>query len=238
MAHGEEELLATYLNVGIFTRGHYDFEPPQKKRPKKNILLTIQGEWSAYLMSDTYFAKRLADDISYTWDRLINHFTETLLAGTGVSVWKPATFSTAERGLRCMALEDRFSRRILGEAVQGAIETGMKLKQDRYARMIYPGRGIADFKLAYIILVLAYPFHDEAQSELKLGYEEYRQLRAMILEAYCLAVLYTNRSLNSVVAIGMDTHSSQTGREVGSEDFFTIRIDEWTPSWRPRPSRR
>jgi hypothetical protein len=224
MAHGEEELLATYLNVGIFTHGHYDFEPPQKKRPKKNVLFTIQGEWSAYIKSDTYFAKRLADDISYTWDRLINHFTETLLAGTNVSVWKPATFSTAERGLRCMAMENRFQRRILGEVVEGVIETAMKLKQDRYARMIYPGLGLADPKLAYIILVLAYPFHDEAQSELKLGYEQYRQLRAMILEAYCLSVLYTNRNLSTVVAIGMETGSTS-----GSEDFFTVRINEWTP---------
>jgi hypothetical protein len=230
MAHGEEELLANYLNVGIFTNGHYDFEMPEKKRSKKAVNVTIQGEWSAYLVSDTYFAKRLADEISYTWDRLINLFTNTLLTGTSISILgRLATFSTAERGLRFMAMEDRFSRRLLGEAVQGALETAMKIKQDRFGRVILPGRGAADPRLAYLMLVVAYPLHLEAQGKLKRGYEQYREVRVRILEAYCLGILYTNRNLSTVVAIGMDAHPSQTGREFGSEDFFTMHIDEWTP---------
>jgi hypothetical protein len=129
-----------------------------------------------------------------------------------------------------MAMQNRYQRRILGEIVQDVIETAMKLniklKQDRYARMIF---GMGDPKLAYVFLVLAYPFHCQAEGEVTLSYEQYRQLRTMILEAYCRAVLYTRRSLNTVVAIGMGPHSSQTADEFGSVSFFTMHIDEWTP---------
>jgi hypothetical protein len=77
-------------------------------------------------------------------------------------------------------------------------------------------------------MVLAYPVDLEAHGGLERGYDQYRETRAALLEAYCLVVLYENRHLNSVVAIGMDAHSSQTGRKGGSEDLFAMRIDEWS----------
>lgn len=138
LAHGEEELLANYLNTGIMMGGEYDFEPPRKKKAENAALMTVQGEWSAYVLSERYFAKALADDISYTWDRLITVFTKNLLEGTSVAVLgAQATIGTAEGGLRFMAMESRFSRRMLGEAVDGAMKRAMKLKQDRYARVIF-----------------------------------------------------------------------------------------------------
>lgn len=65
LAHGEEELLANYLNTGIMTGGEYDFEPPRKKKAENAAVMTVQGEWSAYVLSERYFAKTLADDVSY-----------------------------------------------------------------------------------------------------------------------------------------------------------------------------
>src|SRR5258708_39863263 len=70
LAHGEEELLARYLTTGIVTGGNYDFEPPRRASAKDFSVMTVQGEWSAYIMSEAYFAKTLADDKSKTWDRL------------------------------------------------------------------------------------------------------------------------------------------------------------------------
>ncbi|OCK55550.1 hypothetical protein [Bradyrhizobium sp. LMTR 3] len=229
LAHGEEELLASYLNTGIRSGGNYDFEPPREKGTEKFVRMTVQGEWSAYVRSEAYFAKTLADDISKVWDRLINLFTQNLLAGTSVTVLgAQTTVATAEYGLRFMAMESRFSRRILGQAVQDALRTAMDQKRDRYTRVIFPGGGSADPRVAYLIMVLAYPVDLEARGGLKRGYEEYRETRAATLEAYCLVILYENRHLNTVVAIGMDAHSSQTGRKGGSEDMLTMRIDEWT----------
>jgi hypothetical protein len=120
LAHGEEELLASYLNTGIRSGGNYDFEPPRERGTENFVRMTVQGEWSAYVRSEAYFAKTLADDISMVWDRLINVFTNNLLVGTSVTVLgAQSTIATAERGLRFMAMESRFSRRILGEAVEG-----------------------------------------------------------------------------------------------------------------------
>jgi hypothetical protein len=156
LAHGEEELLANYLNTGIRSGGNYDFEQPRKKGQENASMITVQGEWSAYVLSEVYFAKTLADDVSKVWDRLINVFSDNLLAGTNVSVLgAQATVTTAERGLRFMAMESRFSRRMLGESVDGALKAAMKLKQDRYARVIFPTQASADPKLAYVIMVLA-----------------------------------------------------------------------------------
>jgi len=189
--------------------------------------------------SEAYFAKTLADDVSFVWDRLINVFTENLLAGTSVAIrGKQATVATAEQGLRFMAMENRFSRRMLGEAVEGALRTALELKQDRYARVIFPGKGSADPKLAYVIMVLAYPVELEARGGLKRGYEQYRETRAAMLESYCLVILHENRNLNTVVAIGMDAHSSQTGRKGGSEDLFAMRVDQWTEELIARQQKR
>jgi hypothetical protein len=230
IAHGEEEMLAGYLATGIMTNGNYDFEPPRKKKAEKFGRLTVQGEWSAYLRSDAYFGKMMAEQKSQTWDRLINLFTENVLAGTSVSVLgAESTVTMSERGLRFMAMESRFSRWMLGEAVEGALRMAMKLKQDRYARVIFPTQASADPKLAYVIMVLAFPTDLEAKGGWKGGYEQYRETRAKMLEAYCLVVLSQNRNLNTAVGVALDAHSSQTGRRGGSEDLYAIRIDDWTP---------
>src|SRR6266699_6013393 len=101
VAHGEEELLARYLTTGIMTGGNYDFEPPRKKKHKGASLMTVQGEWSAYIMSDAYFAKTLADEKSQVWDHLINEFSSNLLAGTSVYVMgEKGSVATSEPGLR------------------------------------------------------------------------------------------------------------------------------------------
>ncbi len=86
--------------------------------------MTVQGEWSAYIMSDAYFAKTLADDKSQVWDHLINEFSSNLLAGTSVYVMgEKGSVATSEPGLRYMAVETRFARRMLGDAVEGAMRT-------------------------------------------------------------------------------------------------------------------
>jgi hypothetical protein len=229
LAHGEEELLARYLHTGILTGGNYDFEPPRKKGAEPFSVMTVQGEWAEYIMSDAYFAKTLADENSKIWDRLINLFTENVLAGTSVSVLgAQPTVAASERGLRFMAMEGRFGRRMLGESVEGALKAAMEMKQDRYARVIFPTQVSADPKLAYVIMILAYPTDLEAKGGLPGGYEQYRETRAKTLESYCFVLLSENRSLNTAVGIAMDAHSSQTGRRGGSEDMFAMRIDNWT----------
>lgn len=229
MAHGEEELLAHYLNVGMKTGGAYDFELRRKKAFQGHRMVPVQGEWSAYLRSEAYFAKTLADDKSFLWDRLITLFSDNVMAGTSVEVLGEAsTVATSERALRFMAMENRFARRMLGESVEGAVEAAMAAKMDRYTRIIMPSQASADPRLAYVFMILAYPTELDAQGGLPRGYEQYREARASMLRAYCLVLLSEQRQLNTAVGFATDAHSTQTGRKGGSEDLMAIRVDEWT----------
>jgi hypothetical protein len=230
-APGEEVLLAVYIQTGIFTGGDYDFEAPRKKKFAGFLRMIPQGEWAGYIRSDHFFAKTMADEVSEVWDRLINIFTENVLAGTSVAILgeKPSV-PLSERGLRFMAMENRFARRLLGAAVEDALRTAREMRQDRFTRVIMPSAVSANPKVAYVFMVLAYPTELEERGGLEGGYQQYRQARASMLEAYCMGVLFKNRQLDTAVGIALDAHSSQTGRQGGSEDLMAIRVDEWTPA--------
>jgi hypothetical protein len=232
LAQGEEELLANYLRVGILTGGQYDFERPGTKAPNPGVLaMTKQGWWKDYITSETYFLKTLADGPSYFWDRLVSRLGGKLLAGTtAIAFGQKSTVASAEPGLRFMAMENRFSRRVYAEAIEGAIANAKELRQDRYFRVILPDQPVDNAKLAYAVMILSYPAFAEARGEAENGYHQYREYRLKVLEAYCLAMLMDNRDLDTVVAIGLDADSSVTGSDRGSEDLFAIRVEEWTPS--------
>jgi hypothetical protein len=154
-----------------------------------------------------------------------------VMAGTSVEVLGEAsTVKMSERALRFMAMESRFSRRILGESIEGAIKAAAIAKTDRYTRVIFPSQVSADPKLAYVFMVMAYPSRIEAEGGLPGGYEQYRAARAAMLHAYCLVLLSERRDLNTAVGVAIDASSAQTGRPGGSEDLIAFRVDEWTDS--------
>ncbi|MDB5602043.1 MAG: hypothetical protein JWN71_4087 [Xanthobacteraceae bacterium] len=228
MAHGEEELLASYMNVGILT-GEYNFEMKRKFKDRKAKWATRQGDWSSYLRSRHFFTKTLADKDSYSWDRLIGLFTQNVLEGTSVSVLgvEPSA-AHSEAALRYMALEDRFSRRVLGEAVQGALKAAAHAKAHRFARTIPPSHTSANPTLAYIVLILAYPTELELKGGLPGGYAQYRETRTSILHWYCMTLLSEHRDIQTAVGIAIDASSAQTGRRGGSEDLIAVHAGEWT----------
>jgi hypothetical protein len=228
MAHGEEELLGRYLTVAAHT-GKHDFEPKRKKKFLKHLSVTIQGEWSTYLFSNECFSKTLADEVSYVWDRVINLFVQNVIDGTSVAILgETPSASQSERALRFMALESRFSRRLLGEAVSGALKAAGEAKQDRFTRLMLPTAASNDPTLAYVLMILAYPTGLDAADGLPRGYEQYREARASMLQAYCLVLLSEQRQLKTAVGIAVDASSMQTGRPGGSEDLVALRVDEWT----------
>lgn len=229
MAHGEEELLAHYLNVGMKTGGVYDFELKRKRAFEKHLMVPIQGEWAAYVRSKEYLAKSLADDKSRVWDKLIGVFTENVLSGTTVSIMgETPSAALSERALRYMAREGRFSRRVLGDAVSGFVKASRAAKADRYARVIMPSHVSADPTVAYVFMTLVYPSEVEAQGGLPSGYAQYRQFRVTMLRSYCVVLLCEQRQLKTVIGVAVDAHWTQTGRLGGSEDLMAIQVDEWT----------
>jgi hypothetical protein len=227
-AHGEEELLAHYLNVGMKTGGAYDFELKRKHAFEKHLMVPIQGEWSAYVRSKEYFAKALADEKSRVWDKLIGVFTENVLSGTSVSIMGEAPSATlSERALRYMAREGRFSRRVLGEAVSGFVKASRAAMVDRYARVVMPSDVSADPTVAYVFMTLAFPAELEAAGGLPGGYEQYRQARVTMLRSYCVVLLSEQRQIKTAIGIAVDAHWTQTGRRGGSEDLMAIQVDDW-----------
>jgi hypothetical protein len=228
MAHGEEELLAHYLNVGMKTGGVYDFELKRKHAFEKHLMVPIQGEWSGYVRSKEYLAKALADESSRVWDKLIGVFTENVLSGTSVSIMgETPSAALSERALRYMAREGRFSRRVLGDAFSGFVKASRDSKADRYARVIMPSHISADPTVAYIFMTLAFPTELEAEGGLPGGYEQYRQARITMLRSYCVVLLSEQREIKTAIGIAMDAHWTQTGRRGGSEDLMAIQVDDW-----------
>lgn len=227
LAHGEEELLAMYLQTNMRNGGVPAFELPRPKKLKDHVRLTAQGEWRGYLRSDSCFGKKMADEVSYIWDKLIKLFTDNILGGTSATILDtPPDTKLAERGVRYMALESRFFRRILGHALAELLRQAHEGNEIRHARTLLPSSGNATRRQAYIFLVLAYPEHLEG--DLPGGYEQYRQARAAMLQAYCLVLLWKYRQIDTVVGVALDARWTEKGREGGSEDLIAVSVDEWT----------
>jgi hypothetical protein len=97
-------------------------------------------------------------------------------------------------------------------------------KHDHFARQMLPGKYSADGAVAYTFLVLAH--HGEAPGD---AYSEYRERRRAILRGYALNILKDDRALKRAIGIGIDASPKVTGRVGGSEDFYAVEVDAWTP---------
>jgi hypothetical protein len=221
----EHDLLGHYLLSGG-PNEERDFRRPGGGEWQEGEKLKIsEGTFAALTERSEYNARKKADQVSFAWDRLLEQFTEAILAGEAQGAFrqesKPAE---AEDGLRSMALESRLRRRLLGASVVDAIEKAEAAKADRYARHMVPGVHSADETVGYILLVLAY--YGDAPSD---AYTEYRKRRLAMLRGYTLNMLREHRALKRAVGIGIDAPSGVTGRKGGSEDFYALEVDNWSP---------
>ncbi len=221
---GEHDLLAKYLLSGGLDEEH-DFRRPGGGEWQEGEKLDIPaGTYAALAAQAGYKARQQADQVSYKWDTLLGLFTDSILKGEaeGARGQEPDP-ADAEKGLRRMALEPRLRRRLLGSSFVDALKTAEDKKAERFARNIVPGAHSADETVGYVFLVLAH--HGEAPGP---AYDEYRKRRRLMLHAYCLNMLQTNRNLKRAVGIGLDASPKVTGRTGGSEDFYALEVDQWT----------
>ena len=191
------------------------------------------GAYEDLVGSDGYARYREANGPSYVWDDLIGRFVHHLMDGSSISVLGEApSASKAEPALRIMARETRLRRRVLGRAFVGAVQTASQRPEDRYTRVVVAGEKDTDNReLAYVFMTLAYP----AAKELKRGYEQYRQVRASMLETYCYTVLHDDRRLKRVVGIAVDTPGRSPG---SSEDLMAVEVTNWSPDLEEDVARR
>jgi hypothetical protein len=184
----EEDLLAVYLHGG---RRFPD--PP-------DVLVTPDYLWETIQKKPEYQNKKRADKISYVWDRLIQRFAKDVLSG---NLEPGASPTSAELGLRTMARENRFSRRILGGAFKEVLDES---RRTSLARMLEAPSGV-------IYVFFAAP----------RDYD--RQVRQAELANRCFVARGLHPSSTTVIGIATERYEP----EGFSLDLCQLCLPRWTP---------
>lgn len=185
----EEDILALYLHNGCkFPEGY-------------NSLIIDNNLWKEFVKKDGYRAKKRADKDSYRWDRLLEIFCSDAMHD---NLEFGPSLSDVEQSVRTMALENRFSRRILGKAF---IEF-MKLASQKKvrSRMI---RSLNDV----VYVFLAIPHGEE------------RQFRVAELGNRCFVARGLNKDCKCVVGIATERYEGKRGFSL---DLAYIYKESWT----------
>ena len=201
-AAGDEQLLAIYLTK-INSDGEHDFILPGEGLP--DMVVLDESFWDSMIQNPQYIAKKKADEISYKWDNLIEHFIKY---GRG---YERQTLAELERALRFMASERRIDRRRLAHALVNFVKCTPKGKGA--TRLAYsndcPER-------AYLFLILP-PLERQE-------YQQYREYRKGLLLAYCKVAKLMCPKANYVIGF-----ATAVGTEWASEDLLALDVRDWTP---------
>jgi hypothetical protein len=211
-AYGEEELLAAYLRT-MDSEGleHVFFETPAGEGLPDAVFFS-EGFYRAMSDDPGYKRKKLADSISYEWDRLISRFLEYGDPGLHERYVNQSA-AECEQGLRLMAAESRFRRRQLAEAFIGGLRR--VAARERLGRLVYGG--VAG-ETVYVFVVVGKQ-RDET-------YDEYRQYRIAVLHAYVRTARLKAPLGTTFVGIAFD--NPQKDYEGESEDLFVLLKETWT----------
>lgn len=222
-ATGEEELVAyymTHMNVG---HAHDFTRPDGSSWGDKDSFVIDSGHYSSMLSNPQYIAKKRADEDSYIWDRLVEAFTDNMLAGTTlVPDGDKFDLATHEEGVRHMALVPRHLRRIYGQGIIDVLQRSAST--DRITRAFLPAPTDADKETGYFFMTLAVP-----EVKLSGGYEQYRLVRRRMLETYALTFLRKYPSLKRIVGIATEPPSNSSAEIGSSEDLILAVAPDWTP---------
>jgi hypothetical protein len=181
---GEEDLLAHYyLNFDKSNNRHFigiqqeDF----------NFLMIGEGEWKDFKDLEVYKNKKLADEVSYLWDELIQRTCQNALDGTLLG---NANLLKGKSAIHEMAKEPRFSRRALSDCMIQAIRNFPESSQPLMRNLSF----MPSFykQKAYVFLQLKFDGIRDYENE-------YRQKRLAMLEIACGAAKNRFYHLEKVV---------------------------------------
>lgn len=205
-AAGEEDLLAFYLGE-VNEDKHHDFVLP----PECAAVVIQEGGWARFIQHPQRLAQVAADEISYTWDDLIETFTGHILAGTQYYTTHRG-IGDNERGLRCMAQEPRLRRRMLAESLYELI--GKTPSEGVRATRLVPPTGPGE--PCYVFLLL--PYQDSISDA------DYRLMRRRMLEACCFISKLLSPEVQDIVGIATEPW----GMVARSEDFLYFDARQWS----------
>ena len=212
---GEEDALAFYWQELSNEGNHYIYVP---KESDNKIVSIVEGEWSNFIKSESYSNKKQADEISYTWDYLLQKTFQNALNGTLLG--ETDVFNKPSP-LKEMAKEPRFQRRILSDAMISSITRA----RDKLQR----GENVERHFSVYVSYYedKAYVFLQLACNE-NWDYEtEYRNIRRYLLDIACGVTKIKYPHLKMIVGIAIDApnFSKNTPK---SEDFMLFNCAEWS----------
>lgn len=188
----EEDLLGTYL-AHVDDRDLHEFPSGARQ---------VRGAWDRFVSSPERVARIDADEVSYVWDRLIEHAASTATRFTAPGVLGGAIGpAQLERGLRWMASESRLARRGLAAAWVAFVRSGAT-----GFRSVLPPDGTGR---AYVFLV-----HRRDRS---VPYREDREYRTASLYFHAVRLAVEYPLLTEIAGIACDESVPGAG---GSEDFL------------------
>jgi hypothetical protein len=213
-ADGEEQLLGIYLTK-LNAEGDHDIVLAEPIPSDVDFIWINEGIWESVSTNKQLHMKASADEVSYTWDRLIETFvSKSDPALIGPTVAKEDEHRNLELSLRAMASESRFSRRNLARSFRDVYE---RARPNRTYARVMPSHTNAD--LVYVLLAQGRP--DD------ISYDEYRKYRIARLSAYVHVAPLRARHVRRVVGIAFD--SPVDPPRGGSEDLIYWEIEAWTP---------
>jgi hypothetical protein len=205
MVAGEEELLAVYLQNRL-----RDGLEKFMVTPDLNGIAFEEGHWQDLVENAQFRMRKIADQISYVWDHVIDDFATHIIEGKTVTPLQ-GTVADHEEGLRVLAMEPRFQRRVLSIAFSDLLE---RAPRDRIGNRLIPSQTSKGVLYVFNCVPLNY-------WPLNL----YRERRQDFLRGYCLAAAEKYREYSFVVGIGTETG---IGVPLRSHDLCVTHVSDWT----------
>jgi hypothetical protein len=208
IAPGEEQLVAAYL-LNMRGDDHWFIPAPKDGEKEPDGVTFVESLFDSLQNRDEYRRKKKADRVSYAWDALVERFIrlgDPELAGPHIQ----QTNAELEEGLRIIASESRFNRRLLARALGDALAKAAAHPGKRLARIVAAAQ---DPDRVYIFVVLPKRPED--------AYGKYRTFRLALLDAYCRSAQLRFPTATTFVGIGVDHPVKDY--EGGSEDLYIFQ---------------
>jgi len=207
---GEEELVAEYQMTMEVGRHVLPTVPPGT-----DSISMLEGAWKIFDSSVKRKARDQANRQSYLWDHLIEYQSALIRSGRAESPFAAdISVNDNEQLVRALASETRFARRVLAESLAHAMSQPVTADAEttgQYTRLApspsIPGR--------------YYVFTCMPRAE-KVDYDDYRELRAQFLTAYCEGLILKFPDVIEAVGIASEPMSASGS----SQDFIYISFEE------------
>ncbi|MBW2569977.1 MAG: SEC-C domain-containing protein [Deltaproteobacteria bacterium] len=208
---GEEDLLAHYFLNFDEARNKHFIGTSEKNI---NAVMIGEGEWKDFIELEIYKRKKIADKISYHWDKLLQITSQNTLDGT-IGGSSPLRGRSA---IHEMAKEPRFHRRALSERMIQSIRNFPETQNRRMRNLSFMPSFYKD--KGYVFLQLKVDGITNYDNE-------YRPKRQAMLEVACGAAKNKFSHLKTVIGIAIDAPKYA---ETNSEDFILMDCTDWPDS--------